>query len=90
MKKYLFASLLFALPAIAFGQKAAKDITVPKSTNFFDIQQAFYAHYDPAHSSEPEDEDGNKDGEFEKFKRWEWYWQQRVGPTGKFPALRVP
>ncbi len=92
MKKYLFAAFFFAVPVFAtYGQKITttqKDFQKSDPT-FFDIQREFYAHYDPAHAAEPEDEDGNKDGEFEKFKRWEWYWQPRVGTTGKFPAPDV-
>ena len=92
MKKYLLAALLFAVPGfVAYGQqlnKAQNETQKPDPT-FFDLQRAFYAHYDPAHASEPEDEDGNKDGDYEKFKRWEWYWQPRVGKTGKFPAPDV-
>lgn len=29
------------------------------------------------------------DDEFAKFARWEWFWQQRVSPTGEFPPRDI-
>ncbi len=49
----------------------------PKA-NFFEVQRAFYQYWEnrPTHRG-----DGYK-----PFKRWEYYWQNRVNPDGSFPA----
>ena len=49
--------------------------TVP---NFFKIQNAFYQHWA---GKTP----GKGEG-WKPFKRWEWFWEQRVNPDGSFPA----
>lgn len=54
-----------------------------------DYQKAFYTYQKKENLKAGEK--GNKgeneeDGDYEKFKRWEWFWQSRVNPvTGAFP-----
>ena len=53
------------------------------STNkltFFDVQKAFYSQLKNINSKEI-------DGPYQKFKRWEWYWENRIDSSGNFPTL---
>lgn len=49
--------------------------------NFYDIQKGFNTYWE---TRTPEKGDGYK-----PFKRWEWYWEQRVGPSGVFPPSDI-
>jgi photosystem II stability/assembly factor-like uncharacterized protein len=51
--------------------------------NFYDIQKSFNDYWNDKninHETPKEDRLGWK-----QFKRWEWFWEQRVYPTGEFP-----
>ncbi len=53
------------------------------NTNFYEIQKAFYDYY--KEKKEKGDSVDNKeeyDGEYTKFKRWEWFMEPRVYPSG--------
>ncbi len=57
--------------------------------SFFEIQKAFYDYWEPFNVDKGY---YMKDGEevkvpyYKLFKRWEWYWENRVDPTtGEFP-----
>ena len=56
-----------------------------KNNTFYEIRKAFYDNYnlDTANGIEEVEEHG--DGDLQKFKRWEWYWEQRVNEKGEFP-----
>jgi len=46
--------------------------------NFYAVQQAFNNYW--------ESHDRKEKGKgWKAFKRWEWYWEQRVSPSGEFP-----
>ena len=49
--------------------------------NFFEIQKAFYTFW--------EGKTIEKGKGYKQFKRWEWYWEQRVGSDGQFPQSDV-
>lgn len=74
-----------------FGQSWTQNISSENPT-FFDIQNAFNEYWTPY-----DVKDGKylKDGVLRKapgwkqFKRWEYHWEQRVGPSGEFPANTV-
>jgi photosystem II stability/assembly factor-like uncharacterized protein len=53
---------------------------VPKGeeNNFYSIQKAFNDYWKDRNTKE-------KGKGWKPFKRWEWYWEQRVYPTGRFP-----
>ena len=55
------------------------------TANFFDIQNRFYKSYTESAIEENEHDGEERDGGYEKFKRWEYYWEQRVGKSGQFP-----
>ena len=88
MKKLqLTTILLVALSMNVFSQTWKAGITNP-NPNFIDIQKAFYDNYKPD-TAEHDGDAEEKDGEVEKFKRWEWYWGQRVGQSGVFPPANI-
>ena len=51
------------------------------NSNFFDIQNAFNSYWE---GKEP----GKGEG-YKPFKRWEWFWEQRVGQSGEFPPVDI-
>lgn len=59
----------YAQPAIPFDEKAGD--------NFFTLCDRYETYF----GSLPP---GRKPG-YKPFKRWEWYWKQRVGLSGQFP-----
>ncbi len=87
MKKFKIIIVLVTLFGLNCYSQIQKGI-IKSSPNFFEIQKAFYENY-KSDTSESESIDGEKDDEFEKFKRWEWYWEQRVGISGEFPPANV-
>jgi photosystem II stability/assembly factor-like uncharacterized protein len=46
-------------------------------TNFYDIQRKFNEYW--------KDRKVEKGKGWKQFKRWEWFWEQRVAPSGVFP-----
>ena len=92
MKTKLFvAIILISLSTVSIAQQWVKNIKT-ESPTFYDIQKAFNDYWTPFNVK------GGKylkDGKLQKaygwkqFKRWEWYWQPRVGPSGVFPKNTV-
>lgn len=57
-----------------------------------DYQKAFYSYFKEARSEEVNGKKENEilDENYEKFKRWEWFWESRVDPkTGAFPDVNA-
>ncbi|MBS1536455.1 MAG: T9SS type A sorting domain-containing protein [Bacteroidetes bacterium] len=48
------------------------------SPNFFDIQKQSLQYFTSKKSTKEDDS-------WAKYKRWEWFWKQRVTPDGQFP-----
>ncbi|MFM8455180.1 MAG: WD40/YVTN/BNR-like repeat-containing protein, partial [Ignavibacteria bacterium] len=80
-----FTSSVFAEkdPAFLFEGKA--------SPNFFDIQKEFYATYGNTvkKTDQPLERDSYNEGMLYQFRKWEWFWKQRVLPDGEFPQPMV-
>ncbi|MCX6283363.1 MAG: hypothetical protein NTW31_03895, partial [Bacteroidetes bacterium] len=51
------------------------------TTNFYEIQKHFHDYW----KGKPI----TKGSGYKVFRRWEWYWEQRVGRRGEFPANNV-
>ena len=87
MKLAFFCLLaVLILTVQAFSQQST-------SPNFFDIQKRSLEYFKARQSapSKPE-KDGKherEDGSYANYKRWEWFWKQRVTPDGKFPNPMV-
>ena len=47
-------------------------------TNFYDVQRSFNQYWQGKDYKE-------KGKGWKPFKRWEWFWEPRVYPTGEFP-----
>lgn len=76
MKKVLFALFVITFSGLN-AQEWAKNITKP-NPDFYDIQQAFNEYYKTHVPSWEADDD------FKAFKRWEYFMEPRVYPTGEF------
>ena len=100
MKKNLFTlrlSLLvfFLVPFFQYTQAQEWKRFLPQSKvkshtlTLKDYQQAFAKYWNEGkkeHALKEEGENEVRDENYEKFKRWEWYWETRVDPvTGAFP-----
>lgn len=46
--------------------------------DFFDLQRAMHTYY--------KDIESKKGTGYTPYKRWEWFWEQRVGRSGEFPS----
>lgn len=80
-KVSIFIFLVFTFVSHLFGQNAKT------TSNFFEIQKNFYNTYS-ANKNADEREEGEED-EYTQFKRWEWYWQQRIYKDGSFPSNSI-
>ncbi|MGB1317616.1 MAG: WD40/YVTN/BNR-like repeat-containing protein, partial [Flavobacteriales bacterium] len=79
------ASLFLLLSIAAFQAKAQnswQDLMHDGSANFFDIQADFNLYYDSVMVGETSIPKGKG---IKQFKRWEYYWQNRVDQFGNFP-----
>ncbi len=84
-KSILLPVFLFAA-VLCNGQTWMKNVKKENPT-FYDIQKAFYDSNKD--KKEIKKKKALEDGDYEKFKRWEWYWGQRVGKSGEFPASDI-
>jgi photosystem II stability/assembly factor-like uncharacterized protein len=84
MKKIILI-LLFALTAnISYSQNSEIDWkNVNREHNFYDIQADFNNYWDGKNIT-PETPKSERAG-WKQFKRYEWFWEQRVYPSGEFP-----
>ena len=97
MKKQLFFTALAFLFIVtsAGAQTSVSNPAVPGNSSgektFFEIQKSFYDYWAPYHVVDGyymENGRKVKAAGWNQFKRWEYYWANRVDPvTGKFPAV---
>ncbi len=73
---YFCVLTVLVLTAQAYSQQST-------SPNFFDIQKQTSEHFKTLKTSSSNKE--KKDGAWANFKRWEWFWKQRISPDGQFP-----
>ena len=61
------------------------------SPNFFDIQKEFYKHYgiDSKSTETTMNTERYNEGMLYQFRKWEWFWKQRVLPDGEFPQPMI-
>lgn len=69
--------ILIILISSVFAQKWV-DMIEKKDVNLYEIQKEFYEYW--------KDKKHEKGKGWKQFKRWEYFWQKRVFPTGEFPA----
>jgi photosystem II stability/assembly factor-like uncharacterized protein len=92
--------MLICISKISLAQDYRTMIRDGKS-NFYDIQKSFYTYWESRskaiaedkrlHPSTPENPRKYGEGEYYQFKRWEWFMEPRVYPTGKMvnPAAKA-
>jgi len=75
--------VLITLTIFTQGLKAQPWMENVKSENptFQEIQKSFYDHW--------KDKTIEKGKGYKQFKRWEYYWEQRILPDGTFPSPSV-
>ncbi len=83
MKKQTIAATLLLVvimcfPMVVLAQPWMQDISPNGEQNFYDIQRAFNQYWEGKNTKE-------KGKGWKQFKRWEWFWEQRVYPSGRFP-----
>src|SRR5258706_12290487 len=81
------AVLLSLLPSLFFLQTLTAqqwmDNIRKGNRNFYEIQKSFYKYHDSVKATQrsiidPDEKDKEEDeGEFSKFKRWEWFMEPR-------------
>jgi PKD repeat protein/photosystem II stability/assembly factor-like uncharacterized protein len=85
-----FILMMFAQVALAQEWKAflPQDKVKTHQLTLKDYQQAFAKYWAGNKTKEARiAENESRDENYEKFKRWEWFWQTRVNPaTGAFPT----
>lgn len=89
MKKSFLISiaLLFSISAV-FSQQKIDRPAVPsvKENNFNEISRKFNKYYDELKDYNSNLEKPLKSVGFKPFKRWEYFWSQRVDKSGNFPV----
>lgn len=91
---HIFSIFIFALLICApiHAEKDSKFRFDGKETpNFFDIQRSFLEEFSKRSSKVEKPLGNGSDGEgmLYHFKRWEWFWKQRVLPDGEFPQPMI-
>jgi len=90
---FLLVIVLFA-GLLAYPQKPSLNVSGKKyktGKTFYDIQKEFYDHWAPYNVKDgyyTENGVRKKAAGWKQFKRWEYYWENRVDrATGNFPAV---
>lgn len=74
----VFLSLFIGAGSLAFAQPWMNGLSESGGSNFYDIQRSFNRYWEGKDHTE-------KGRGWKAFKRWEWFWEQRVYPSGEFP-----
>jgi photosystem II stability/assembly factor-like uncharacterized protein len=75
------------LPLTASAQPWAKQLKDKKNPTFYETQQAFNDYW-AAKAPKGKNKIPKAKG-YKQFKRWEWFWEPRVGQEGVFPDPSV-
>ncbi|MBL7926846.1 MAG: T9SS type A sorting domain-containing protein [Bacteroidia bacterium] len=98
--KHIGLAMLLCITNISLAQEY-RDMIREGHTNFYDIQKSFYNYWEKRsaeiaqekvlHPSTPENPRKYGEGEYYQFKRWEWFMEPRVYPTGQMlnPAAKA-
>ncbi|MCC6721430.1 MAG: Ig-like domain-containing protein [Bacteroidia bacterium] len=80
MKKSVFTIFNLFIIIIAKSQPWNYG-NINQANNFFEIQSSFYKYW--------QNNERTKGDGYNLFKRWEWFWEQRVDENGKFPDSEI-
>ncbi len=97
MKKLYYLTFVFLLVAnfvLAQQTKKNKLSVNSQKKSFYSVQKKFYNHWKEEHLSSAsqfaQEGEEEEESELTHFKRWEWYWENRIDPvTGAFPKTRA-
>lgn len=78
--KNLLLIVLLLITFITKSQEWTRNLK-SENPNFFEIQKAFNDYW--------KDKPVEKGKGYKQFKRWEWYWEQRVNQNGEFPKSSI-
>ncbi|MFM2387635.1 MAG: hypothetical protein RL660_2392 [Bacteroidota bacterium] len=81
--------LLWVLSISALAQKTELDLLLDTTKNFFTAQVAAEAYFTKKMPPRTTAEVPYADNEYNRYKRWEYYWQNRIMPDGSMPDPRV-
>ena len=96
MKKQILLAFFATVTMVAFTVSVAAQAVLNSKIkagqqNFYQIQKAFYDSWKPYHVVNGYYYRNGKKIKargWKQFKRWEWYWENRVDPqTGAFPGI---
>jgi hypothetical protein len=86
LKNLLLATVVVVAGLSTAVQAQQKQTTEP---NFFEIQKKALEFYKNIKPDDKDDKELPEAGGYAQYKRWEWFWQQRVTADGKFPDPMV-
>ena len=95
---YLFTFCFSLATCLGFAQPWTQAPWFPVEKkidyNFYDLQKAFNAYWqekqkDEYFKKESEEDEENAEEGMEHFKRWEYFMEPRVYPSGKFPEANI-
>lgn len=91
-KNMKYAFLLLYLIAINFtlsSQELADEIIQNSKSNFYDIQKNAESYFQKELKSANNTNEPAYDKAYHRYKRWEWYWKDRINQDGSFPDLKA-
>jgi photosystem II stability/assembly factor-like uncharacterized protein len=77
LRSFAFAILALLVSTSLQAQEWMRSTENGGKPNFYEIQKDFNAYW--------EGRKIEKGKGYKQFKRWEWFWEQRVSPSGEFP-----
>lgn len=81
MKKHLLTFAFIICSKFLFAQPWSEQVKTDKPKNFYELQKSFNKYW--------ENREIEKGVGYKKFRRWEWYFQQRLNPDSSLPASNV-
>jgi photosystem II stability/assembly factor-like uncharacterized protein len=85
LKPTLFTFLFIIIYQIGHCQNVDLPFIHSKTNaTFLEIQQEAKTYF-TMHPAKKNRDKNNEDNLYNKYKRWEWYWQNRLMPDGSFP-----
>lgn len=86
MRFYLL-TLLTCLTINLFSQETIQEVINESEINFYDIQRNAENYFNKDLKSGDNASSPGYDKAYHRYKRWEWYWENRVNNDGTFPDL---
>ncbi len=85
--RYLLTVFIFFSIQLLLAQKDELRRLHPESANFFKICKDTEKEFKKEGANKIGEPGQYSDDEYSKFKRWQWFWKDRVLPDGSFPNI---